>query len=372
LRGKECGKLLRKLVLQTLTLVAVSVGMVVSLRILLYGKLADGLIWGIGKLLGVSWDSAWGIYQSYIRNNMDWIIRITVVVCFLILFRLTMGWFTQYFDQIVMGVDRLKEESDEKISMSPELGFIEDKLNEVRGRLKQRAEEARAAEQRKNDLVVYLAHDIRTPLTSVIGYLSLLDEARDMPEEQRAKYVHIAFEKACRLETLVGELFEITRYNLQSVPLRWEPVDLCTMMVQISDELYPELAAGGKEIRMDVGEELCLYGDGEKLARVFNNILRNAIAYGRSDGPIFVRAEQWRDQIILSIENEGTIPDHQLEAIFEKFYRVDTARPSSTGGAGLGLAIARDIVTSHGGTIDARCEKGKTIFTVRLPAAPTP
>ncbi|MDE7008273.1 MAG: sensor histidine kinase, partial [Lachnospiraceae bacterium] len=92
---------------------------------------------------------------------------------------------------------------------------------------------------RKNDLITYLAHDLKTPLTSVIGYLDLLEEASDMPKEQQEKYIHITLEKALRLEKLINEFFEITRYNLQQIVLDKEPLDLSFMLMQLTDEFYP-------------------------------------------------------------------------------------------------------------------------------------
>ncbi len=305
--------------------------------------------------------------MQYIRNNIDIIIVITMIVFFFILLRLSFSWFTKYFDQIVTGVDKLAEEADETIVMSPELKFMETKLNEVKDKLKKRTEKAQTEEQRKNDLVVYLAHDIKTPLTSVIGYLSLLNEAPDMPTEQKAKYVGIALEKAYRLEKLISEFFEITRYNLQYVPLNKENINLCYMMVQIADEMYPQLAASGKQIETDIKEDIIVYGDSEKLARVFNNILKNAIAYSMDGSTIYITAEAKPDKVVIRFKNQGTIPQNQLSSIFEKFYRLDAARSSATGGAGLGLAIAKDIISLHGGIIRAESDIECTTFTVELP-----
>lgn len=221
---------------------------------------------------------------------------------------------------------------------------------------------------RKNDLITYLAHDLKTPLTSVIGYLSLLDEARDMPAEQRAKYVHVALDKAYRLEKLTNEFFEITRYNLQQVILEKETVDLTFMLTQMADEFYPLLQAHGNEIRLQTEEEMTVYGDPDKLARVFQNILKNAIAYSYENTEIVVQAQNAEEMLWISFQNRGrTIPKQKLDSLFEKFFRLDEARNTNTGGAGLGLAIAKDIVVLHGGRIYAESEKEVTAFVVELP-----
>lgn len=222
---------------------------------------------------------------------------------------------------------------------------------------------------RKNDLITYLAHDLKTPLTSVIGYLSLLDEVPDMPEQQKAKYVNIALDKAHRLEKLINEFFDITRYNLQQIELEEERIDLSYMLMQMADEFYPILKAHGNTIRVETPEDLTVYGDSLKLARVFNNLLKNAVYYSYHGTEITIQAEQLAQAVRISFRNQGkTIPAQKLNAVFEKFFRLDEARATNTGGAGLGLAIAKEIVTLHGGTITASSEKEQTTFCVTLPS----
>jgi two-component system sensor histidine kinase VanS len=223
---------------------------------------------------------------------------------------------------------------------------------------------------RKNDLITYLAHDLKTPLTSVIGYLSLMEEVPEMPAEQRVKYVHITLDKALRLERLINEFFEITRYNLQQIVLEKESLDLSFMLVQMADEFYPILSDHGNTLKLQGTNEesIMVYGDGDKLARVFRNILKNAIAYSYPDTEILVDCKTAGEKLFVTFSNKGkTIPRQKLEAIFEKFFRLDDARGTNQGGAGLGLAIAREIVTLHGGAIRAESGNEVTAFTVELP-----
>ncbi|HIZ18806.1 MAG TPA: HAMP domain-containing histidine kinase [Candidatus Olsenella stercoravium] len=231
---------------------------------------------------------------------------------------------------------------------------------------------------RRSDLVTYLAHDLKTPLTSVIGYLSLLDEVPDMPDAQRARYTGVALDKACRLERLVNEFFDITRYSLTNIELELAPVDLARLLVQLADEFYPALAAHGNVARVTVagtvrtveqpGEPLVVTADAARLARVFGNLLRNAIAYSDEGTPVEIEAAAGEGSVVVTVSDTGaTIPSHKLRAIFDRFFRLDESRGSATGGAGLGLAIAREIVELHGGTISAASENGRTTFTVELP-----
>lgn len=223
--------------------------------------------------------------------------------------------------------------------------------------------------QRKNDLITYLAHDLKTPLASVIGYLSLLDEAPEMPVAQKSKYVGIALEKAFRLEELINEFFEITRFNLQSIVLNKGKIKLAFMLQQLADEFYPMLEPQGKQVSIDVPDDLILVGDADKLARVFNNILKNAITYSYENSIIYISAAQQGENIMITFTNQGDqIPSQRLNTIFDKFYRLDSARSTNTGGAGLGLAIAKEIVTAHNGTITAESNLEHTKFTVKIPS----
>ena len=361
----------RKMTRKMLSLVLIAIGAVFLLRELIRGRFGDAVVAFLTGVFRLDYSDALYIYEAIFRQNLDSIIAAAIILSLIVVFRFSLRWVREYFDEISAGCDALLDEKTELITLSPEMGFLELKLNESKTILEKRERDAREAEQRKNDLVVYLAHDIRTPLTSVIGYLELLKEAPDLPIEQRAKYLSITLDKAYRLEQLINEFFEITRFNLQSIPLNRENIHLSYMLLQMAEEFYPILTPGGKSVRLDVPEDLSLYGDPDKLARVFNNILKNAAAYSYPDTVIEIRARQERNAVRITFTNQGPqIPEAQLNAIFEKFYRLDSARSSSTGGAGLGLAIAKEIVTAHKGTISASSGPEGTVFTIELPESP--
>lgn len=264
--------------------------------------------------------------------------------------------------------DYMRTDRTDVLHISRDYMEIENELLQIKAQIQNKEQKLKDESQRKNDLITYLAHDLKTPLTSVIGYLSLLDEAYDMPEEQRRKYVKITLSKAERLEKLTQEFFEITRYNLSSIVLEKERFDVYYLFVQLIDEFYPILEPAGKRAVLHANENLTYYGDPEKLARVFNNILKNAAAYSYEHTDIHIFATQENDMLVVSFRNEGRqIPENKLQSIFDKFFRLDEARTTNNGGAGLGLAIAKEIVTLHGGTIEAFSDEHYTIFTVRLP-----
>ena len=344
-----------------------AVAAVFVLRMLTRGHLADAIVEWIAHILSISENEADLIYFQMVTANMQFILALVIIIFVFLLFHMLLDTYKRYFDEVVTGIDKLMEERA-AISLSPELESVEHKLSDVKRTLAERADKAKRAEQQKNDLVVYLAHDIKTPLTSVIGYLSLLDETPDMPDEEKAKYIHTAWEKANRLRILVNEFFEITRSHSESLPLQKTKVDLYYMIAQISDELYPQLNACGKIIENHVEEDISVYGDSDKLARVFNNILKNAISYSEENSVIKVSARELSEWTVIQFENDGEIPEEKLNVIFDKFCRLSNARLSETGGSGLGLAIAKNIILLHGGQIKAESSNGRTAFIVEIPS----
>lgn len=291
-----------------------------------------------------------------------------VLLIFTVLMVRIFRWVTGYFREVNQGIESLLADDEKQIQLSPEMLPFERKLNSVKQTLAERKMETALAEQRKDELVMYLAHDIRTPLTSVIGYLNLLEEDPNMPPEQRAARIHIVLEKAYRLETMVNEFFEITKYKSQEITLSKETIDLYYMLVQLSDELSPVLAPRGNTVTLHLDENLTIEADPEKLARVFNNILKNAASYSFPHTEIVISAEKLEHEVIIRFQNSGEdIPNEALASLFNKFYRVDQSRSSDTGGTGLGLAIAKEIVMLHGGAISASSKNHVVTFTVSLP-----
>nr|DAT80587.1 MAG TPA: Signal transduction histidine kinase [Caudoviricetes sp.] len=252
--------------------------------------------------------------------------------------------------------------------MSSELTVTEKKINHIKHTLEQRKLATELAEQRKNDLVVYLAHDLKTPLTSVIGYLTLLRDENQISEELREKYLSISLEKAEHLEDLINEFFEITRFNLSNITLEYSRVNLTRMLEQLTYEFKPMFLEKNLKCELEIVPDTMIKCDVNKMQRVFDNLLRNAVNYSFDDGTIHIVATQNENNLSIKFTNCGnTIPQEKLERIFEQFYRLDTARSSRSGGAGLGLAIAKEIVELHNGTITAKSENEVIEFEVTIP-----
>lgn len=291
----------------------------------------------------------------------------TLIIVLSLLYKLLNKIFSYVF-AVSESADKLFDKNVEYINLPPEMVEVEKKLNHFKTEAIKNERLARENEQKKDELIVYLAHDIKTPLTSMIGYLSLLSEIKDMPQEQRNRYIDIALDKSYRLEYLINELFDVARFNSEKIVLEKEEINLNLMLEQIAEDFYPTLKEMNKKINFTSDEKTILYADPDKLSRVFNNLIKNAVNYSKENTDIDISILNKENQATVKITNKGKqIPKEKLDKIFEKFYRLDSSRTSKTGGSGLGLAIAKEIVELHGGRIYAESDMKETTFSVILP-----
>ena len=367
--GNDFGQLRTRIWIKTILLFVVAfIVIFLVYKLFLYQNFADPAVNFLNLFVQDS-ERAFFIYQRYVRTYLELYLLAAVIFVFIILLRFYLNIFVRYFNEINDGINSILDRSSTLV-LSPELSAIEKKIIRIKLELEQKERASHEAEQRKDDLVMYLAHDIRTPLTSVIGYLSFLEEAPDMPAEQRTNYTRIALEKANRLEKMVDEFFEITRFNAQQTELQKKDIDITYMLMQLADELTPILDVNRNTIRIDAADNLMVHGDPEKLARVFNNVLKNAASYSTANTEIIISAQEAENGVKIVFQNEGeTIPPEKLERLFDRFYRVDESRRSQTGGTGLGLAIAKEIVLLHGGTISAESQNNTVTFTIFIPGS---
>ena len=342
-------------------------------RFFVRGKFADFMVSFFQSSLRMDYDAALNFYQQIFRNFEKLFYFIFIAMVFLFLLRIYLGWFSRYFAEIDRQMGRLLgEDTEEKageISLSPELIAIERKMNQLKYRMEKQKSDMLLSEKRKNDLIMYLAHDLKTPLASVIGYLNLLRDEGEISGELREKYLDISLGKAERLEELLNEFFEIARYNLSDITLQYSRINFSRLLEQLVYEFGPMLAEKNLTVSLQMEEDILFSCDADKMQRVFDNLLRNAVLYSFRDTEIRITAEQQKYALIVRFSNHGNpISKEKLERLFEQFYRLDTARSTESGGcAGLGLAIAKQIVELHNGTITAKSEAEVIEFTVTLP-----
>lgn len=272
-----------------------------------------------------------------------------------------------YFSKLSNALSSPRLIEGEHIELPKDLTIASQQIELLQQKIHDHEQTAVMAEQRKNELVAYLAHDIRTPLTSVVGYLSLLAESPDLPREKRAEFAGIALAKAEKLEGLIEEFFEITRYNLDAIVLERENVDIALFLDQVADEFGIAAKERGITITTLAPEDQQAFIDSSKMARAVGNVVKNAISYADPKSEVTLSAVVNESELVVSTANRGReISATHLEAIFERFYREDRSRGQNAN-AGLGLAIAREIVEAHGGSIVAESNNGLTTFTIRVP-----
>ncbi len=329
----------------------------------------------VGNVLYAATGYDWGVYSTLLL--LFWpLMGVCLVVGVLLIVRAGILRAFEYYGLLLDSVEQVLSKREDPIALPPEMSETQAALNAIKMDNERSERAARAAEQRKNELVVYLAHDIKTPLTSIVGYLALLDESPDLPEKTRGRYVRITLEKAYRLGELLDEFFEITRYNLSSIPLERSRFDAALFCRQVIEELYPVAEARSLELAYEGPDELAVLADARRMSRVANNLLKNAVAYADAHTRVTLHTSvvpaqdgtPWWEVTVTDVGRE--VSPHHLEHIFERFYRADDARGAEEGGAGLGLAIAREIARAHGGDIYAASAQGTTSFTVWIPQGP--
>lgn len=235
-------------------------------------------------------------------------------------------------------------------------------------------EDERKIEQSKDELITNVSHDIRTPLTSIIGYLGLIEDGQYHSQEDLLKYTHTAYVKAKQMKSLVEDLFEYTKVRQPTVPVNMVSFDMVQLVEQLAADFELEASRKGLEIQVVTEEkQLLMDGDTEKIVRVFNNLFTNAFKYGKGATQLVIELKKVGTEAVIVVKNNGAeIPKHALDSLFDRFYRVEESRNQTTGGTGLGLAITQSIVALHGGYIYAKSNPKWTSFIIHLPLTRNP
>lgn len=309
------------------------------------------------------------------RDTLVSFMLVTVIatICFFIIYFLLfikriVKDMTYILDRII---DIADGKSDEKIIIErqDEIGEIAGRINEMTEQINQLITSERDALQSNKDLIACAAHDLRTPITSVKGYLDLALDTKHYDLEQRQKYVRIAQTKANRLEYLIHDLFNYTKLTSGEITLHRSKIDLVQLVEQMVEEFYPLFQEEELECTTKYNiSYLEMNMDGELIARAVQNLLSNAIKYGKDGKHVYVELECLEQEVQIRVTNYGlVIPEESIKHLFDKFYRVERSRNVKTGGTGLGLNIAQEIVHLHGGRIQVTSGASGTCFTIALP-----
>jgi len=278
-------------------------------------------------------------------------------------------------DEITAGIQEVaKGELSHRIEVktSDEFGVVAASINQMAEQLQQSLQEERSAVAAKNDLITGISHDLRTPLTSILGFLEYIEKDRYQDEIEMRYYVSIAYEKSLTLRKLIDDLFEYTRVSGGSLPLSLIPLNLNPFLMQLAEEFAPMLEEAGMTYKITGGQEpLWIMAAPGELVRAYENLFSNAIRYGAQGKVVEIALSLDEGEAVIRISNYGeAIPVQDLPHLFERFYRVDKSRSRDTGGTGLGLAIAKSMIELHHGRIAAFSENGRTDFVTRFPLAP--
>ena len=292
---------------------------------------------------------------SWIVYNRDIVVYVYIGMVLAVIIYKFISKYVNSINEVYKSLDLILKEDNETIKLPSEVNEFSEKLNDIKYDYILNKKNAKEAEEKKNDLIMYMAHDLKTPLTSTIGYLTLLTDEKEIPRNLQEKYMKIALDKALRVEDLTNQFFDITRYNLSNIQINRKEINLGYLLEQLIDECYPMLEERNLKCELIAKEKIKYLGDGDKLARAFGNLLKNAINYSYENTTIKIELKKENENILISFKNKGEkIPEYKLDKIFEKFYRGDTSRTSSTGGSGLGLAITKEIIELHGGKITVK------------------
>lgn len=368
LTSKEISELLAEGIITVILLLLLNVSILVIL---------SSVISSSPSLTNAIWDSK-NIFAQHLNSDLFWNGRNFIFPLFFLLdigvlyWRLIRRYRQIQLRHIISELHYIANGNyDHRIpfELSGDLKRIVTSINGLVDSTVEAIEDERKIEKSKDELITNVSHDIRTPLTSIIGYLGLIEDGRYRSEEDIFKYTHTAYIKAKQMKSLVDDLFEYTKIRQPVVPVNFSAFDLIQLIEQLAADF--ELEASKKHIQIIVQSKevsLIMDGDTEKLVRVFNNLLTNALKYGKDATKIIIEVDRVDSEIVSVVKNNGAmIPKQAINNLFDRFYRVEESRSQETGGTGLGLAIAQSIVALHGGYIYAKSDQNWTSFIMHFP-----
>lgn len=363
LNSKDIVKITFNLILYLLFFIAIFQASVIVVNRFVYNhpNVRD-FVWGLRRSIGLS------------SFKIPFILILGALFGIWSLFRIKKYMEKKQMDTIIAELHYIARGNyNHQISIRPkgDLGYVVDSIHALVKSTVDAMEEERKLERSKDELVTNVSHDLRTPLTSIIGYLGLIEEQKYQNESQLLQYTNIAYNKAKQMNVLVNALFEYTKVRNRGAHLNMTGFDLVELLNQVATGFQVAAEEAGMELIVDTPDQLKIemQGDTDKLVRVVENLIANAVKYGRGGSQIVIKVVPDRLGATFSVANNGEpIPEQALPNLFERFYRLEASRSLDTGGSGLGLAIAKGIIDLHHGTISVTSDPSWTTFTVWLPS----
>lgn len=293
---------------------------------------------------------------------------IIFIIVLVIIFYLLTAKRIAYLEQITKGVEELSQDNlgqQIPVKGSDEFAILASAINDMSHRLKVLIDQERNNERAKNELITDISHDLRTPLTSVLGFLQLIADGSYEDRETYKHYADIAYTKCLSLKKRIDDLFEYSKLNSAKIKINKITINLSELIEQVVLGFIPIFSEEGITYRLSLpNQKIRISADPQLFARMLENIINNAVLYGKEGKRIEIELTQTGQEAVITIANYGNpIPSEDLLNIFDKFYRVDKSRAQGTG---LGLAIVKAIAEKHDGTISAYCGNNKTTFELRF------
>lgn len=368
LTSKEKSELIVEGIVTIVLLLLLNIAIVAVSRLLIDDSFTiQNMIFGIKEVLVRSFFS-----NSFYSLKKFALIIMVIIDIIIVYWRLIRRYRQMQLRHIIAELHYIADGNyDHRIpfELSGDLGSVIDSVNGLVDSTVDAIQEERRIEKSKDELITNISHDIRTPLTSVIGFLGLIDQKKFSTEEELFKYTHTAYTKAQQMKVLVDDLFEYTKVRQSSTPLSIATFDLIQLLNQLAADFEYDATKNGLNLTVQTkNDHIIIQADPEKLVRLFNNLISNALKYGLNGSEIILKAEVVHENVLVSVMNNGEkIPQDSLNQLFERFYRVEESRSKATGGSGLGLAIAESIVILHNGHIKVTSDDDWTNFTITLP-----
>ena len=318
----------------------------------------------------------------YFTNFSDYFLNIdilTLILCFflgVIVFAITFLFLeikrVSYIDEILKKIENIANDrltNNIIVDTFDDLSDASSNLNIIQNKIVDLVEKEANSENTKNELITNVAHDLRTPLTSIIGYIDILKNNNKLSSEKKDEFLKIAYEKSLKLENLIEDLFSYTKLNYGKLNAEFSKIDIVKLINQLTSEMYPLFINNNLNYQVETNvNELYLSIDPKLIARLFENLINNAIKYGKDGKNIIIRINKYNEKNVrISIINFGEIiPSESLNRLFDRFYRTDSSRTSEISGSGLGLAIVKNIAEIHNTTINVKSDKNGTEFYVEF------